>query len=197
VSLSFQNPDDPAAKPYAVSKMVVHGGLIGDTSVRPRCTATDAEIMLEGPSACPADSQVATGRAVSDTGGGDFGPFHRFHQVAVTDFNAADGITGVGVDETQPPIKTADHTKFVDSQTSSLDFPTTPGTPPPDPYTAVKSLDVSLPPYVSPDGRAYFRTPATCPDVGYWTITADFTYHDGVTQTLVSHSPCDRGQPVG
>jgi hypothetical protein len=151
--------------------------------------------MLEGPDACPADSKLGGGTAVSDTGGGDFGPFHRFHQIAVSDFNAPDGITGVGVDETQPPITSVDHTKFLDANTSSLDFPTLPGSPPPEPFTAVKSLDVQLAPYVGPDGRAYARTPATCPDVGYWTITADFTYHDGVTQTVESHSPCDRGAP--
>jgi hypothetical protein len=195
VSVQFQNPDDPAAKPYAVTGMVVHGWLVGDPSVRPQCTATDAQLTLEGPAGCPPDSKIGGGSAVADVGANDFGPFSRYQQISVSEFNAANGFTGVGVDETQPPITDVDHTTFVDSNTLSTAFPTFPGSPPPEPYTAIKSLDVSVPPYVSPDGRAYFRTPSTCPAVGYWTITGDFTYHDGVTQTIVSHAPCDRRAP--
>ena len=61
----------------------------------------------------------------------------------------------------------------------------------PDPYTPIKSLHITFAPYVR-DGKAYMTTPPTCPAEGYWTITADFTYADGVTESLVSHSPCEQ-----
>src|SRR5215210_7149213 len=47
----FVNPDDPNAKPYSVSQMIVTGpaGTVTDTTVPPQCHATDAEIYALGP----------------------------------------------------------------------------------------------------------------------------------------------------
>src|SRR4051794_15879463 len=61
----FQNPDDPTQKPYAVETMVIDGppGTLVDTTVPPQCHATDAEIYLMGPAACPGDSQIGSGDA--------------------------------------------------------------------------------------------------------------------------------------
>jgi hypothetical protein len=73
MDVHFVNPSDPNAKPYAVKTMVVHGprGSIVDTSVPPQCRATDAEIYVEGPAACAADSQIGSGFAESDQGDSD------------------------------------------------------------------------------------------------------------------------------
>jgi hypothetical protein len=40
------------------------------------------------------------------------------------------------------------------------------------------------------NGRAYHVTPPACPSAGYWTFKVDFNYRDGVTQSAMSHSPC-------
>lgn len=190
VRLDFQNPDNPELKPYAVARMVVHGGLIGDTSVPPRCNASDAQVLAEGPAACPKGSKLGGGTAVADTGS-DGGPTPRYTTSDVSDFNEAEGILGFSQNR-ENGIRAVDHTKF-EGDTSTLDFPVFPGFPPPEPFTPVKSLDVTFPPYVNKKGRAYARTPITCPPEGYWTIVAEFTYHDGVTQTVESHSPCQPG----
>jgi hypothetical protein len=187
--IEFQNPENPSEKPHAVAKMVVHAplGSVTDTSVPPQCHASDAELYLEGAAACPADSKIGGGVSVSDSGGG--GPFPRYVDATITDFNAQGGVIGFG-QVSSPPIRSVDHTTF-SGTSATTNFPVFPGVPPPDPYTPIKSLDITFPPY-SRDGRAYTRTPRTCPPSGYWTFKIDFTYHDGVTQSVDSQSPCVR-----
>jgi hypothetical protein len=194
VSLRFQNPDDPAIKPYAVQRMVFHwpGRHLGDTTVPARCHAPDAQILLQGPAACPPDSKVGRGVGTSDTGGGDGGPTPRYQHFTASAFNEEGGLIGVTVTDATPSITTVDHTKFdPKTRTKTTDVPVIPGFPPPEPYTPLKSLDFFFPRLVR-DGRAYGVTPSRCPRVGYWTFRADFTYHDGVTQTVESYSPCAR-----
>jgi hypothetical protein len=190
VSFDFQNPDDPSLKPPAVSQMVIRTPDPGvDTTVPPQCHASDAQLMVEGPAGCPADTKVGGGTAVTDSG--PSGPFPRYSTATISNFNTQGGIIGVGVSNDIPAIKTVDHTT-IDGNRSTTNFPLLTGLPPSDPIIALKSLHESFPPYVR-DGRAYAETPPSCPAVGYWTITAAFTYHDGVTQSVVSHSPCSQG----
>src|SRR5205823_539736 len=75
-SFEFQNPENPSLKPHAVATLVMHGpaGATIDTTVPAQCHASDAELMIEGPVACPPDSKVVSGLVVADTGGGA-GPF--------------------------------------------------------------------------------------------------------------------------
>ena len=192
--LEFQNPENPSEKPPAVARMVVDApaGSVTDTSVPPQCHASDAELYVEGTSACPAGSKIGGGLSVSDTGGG--GPFPRYDDATITDFNTQGGVIGFG-QVSSPPIRSVDHTTF-SGTTATTNFPVFPGVPPPDPYTPIKSLDISFPPY-SRNGRAYTRTPPTCPRSGYWTFKIDFTYRDGVTQSVESHSPCTQRRRSG
>lgn len=184
----FQNPENPALKPHTVRRMVVHGprGSVIDTTAPPQCHASDAELMLEGPAACPADTRVGSGLAVSDTGGG--GPLPRYSRASLTEFNNQDEVIGLGVVQSIPLLKPVDRTK-IEGTTSTTNPPLFPGLPPPDPYTPFKSLHVVFKRYVR-NGRAYMRTPSTCPRVRYWKMTIEFTYVDGVKQTVVSRSPC-------
>ena len=192
-AFEFTNPDDPNAKPYAVQQMVIRTpvGSGVDTSVRPQCHASDAELYAQGPDGCPADTKVGGGVALSDTGGSGSS---RYSKATISNFNGDREIIGVGVVDS-PPIKSVDHTKL-DRNTSTTVFPVFPGFPPPEPYTPVKSLRESFPEYVH-GGRAWARTPPSCPPSGYWTIVATFTYHDGVTQSVESHSPCARPSASG
>jgi hypothetical protein len=185
----FQNPDDPNMKPYAVAQMIMHAppGTVTDTTVPPQCHATDAEIYIEGPAACPPDTKLGGGYAITDNGpGGD--PSSRYSPTTLTHFNNQDEVIGIGVNDQIPAIKTIDRVK-IEGRTSTANFPLFPGVPPPEPYTPVKTLDIQFPPYTR-GGQAYMRTPRACPVAGYWTTTTDFVYRDGTTQSVESHSPC-------
>jgi hypothetical protein len=185
----FTNPENPDQKPHTITRFVVRSpaGTVFDFGAAPQCTASDAELQSQGAAACPADTKVGGGLAVSDTGSsGGFPP--RYSESTITQFNGDNETIGVGENKDIPAIKTVTRSK-ANGTTSSTDFPTFPGTPPPDPYTPLKSLKVDFPPYVR-SGRALVRTPRTCPSTGYWTTVTEFTYADGVTQSVASQSPC-------
>lgn len=196
LSMDWVNPDDPSAKPYAVSRFVVTyaPGTAIDTTAVPQCKATDAELELEGAAACPADSRLGGGTIVSDSGG-SAGPFPRYIDNAVDQFNNQDEVVGVGQATNAPVIpgvtRTVTRTQ-ISGTTYSTDFPAFPTGQPPDGYSALKSLRLAGQPYVL-HGRAEMRTPRTCPPEGYWVNTVTLTYHDGVTQTVTSQSPCTPG----
>ena len=187
----FRNPENPKQKPHTVDRIVSHypKGTTFDSKAAPQCHASDAELKTEGASACPADSKLGGGLAVSDTGSS--GPFPpRYTKSKISQFNGDHEVIGVGENEDIPAIKTVTHTKFHGS-TASTDFPPFPGSGPPDDYTPLKSLKVDFP--VHKHGKhASTRTPRKCPRSGHWTIVTDFTYVDGVTQHLVSHTRCKR-----
>jgi hypothetical protein len=192
---TFRNPEDPHRKPHTAIRMVVHGppGGVIDTSAPPQCQASDAELMALGPAACPASTRIGTGYAVSDTGGG--GPFPRYSRATISNFNDDHEVIGVAELDSIPLLHPVDRTRIEgeSTTTSTTDFPLFPGAPPPDPYTPFKRLHVEFPRYVR-NGRAYMRTPATCPRAGYWAMTIEFTYADGVKETVVSRSPCERAK---
>ncbi|MEA2369057.1 MAG: hypothetical protein QOH38_1775 [Thermoleophilaceae bacterium] len=192
-AFQFTNPENPDQKPHTVTRIVVHypAGTKFDSGAAPQCHASDAELQSEGSAACPPESKVGSGLAVSDTGSS--GPFPpRYTESTVSQFNGDHELIGVGENKDIPAIKTVTRTK-INGTTASTDFPTFPGSPPPDPYTPLKSLKVDFPRRES-HGRATTRTPTTCPSVGYWTITTVFTYADDQTGQVVTHSPCG-GKP--
>jgi hypothetical protein len=188
--MSFQNPENPTLKPHTLKRLALKSpaGSVIDTTVPPQCHASDAQLMIQGPAACPRDTQIGWGLSVTDNGGG--GPLPRYSETGITSFNNQNEVVGVGVPKQLPALKLIVRTKIQDG-TSTTDFPLFPGIPPPDPYSPFKRLYMGMSPYAR-DGRAYVRTPPTCPRAGYWTITGEFTYVDGVTQTVESHSPCKR-----
>ena len=57
----------------------------------------------------------------------------------------------------------------------------------------MKTIQLVFPPYVR-EGRAYNRTPPTCPRGGHWKTLLEFTYRDGVKETVESLSPCARAR---
>ena len=187
LDVEFVNPNDPSLKPYAAARMVVHipPGTVMDTTVPPQCHASDAEIYARGFKACPPASKIGDGWAVSDQGGGSTS------RTTLNHFNNQDEVVGIGQNDDVAVIRTIDRTR-IDGNTSTSNFPLFPGVPPPEPYTPVKSLHIAFPPYAR-GGRAYTRTPPTCPAEGYWTFVVDFTYRDGVTESIESHSPCVQG----
>jgi len=190
----YRNPDDPNAKPPAVAKLVVRTppGSGIDVTARPQCHASDAEIHVRGPAACPSSAKVGTSLAIAESG--RLGGHSMRATNDVTMFNSGDGIIGAAVNRDFPFIKNVDHTR-VAGNTSTTVFPIFPGLPPPDSYTAFVTQHSALPPLVGAGGRPWARTPPTCPRTGYWTIAVTFTFHDGVVESIASHSPCRAKKP--
>src|SRR3954447_182876 len=193
LSIDWTNPADPAAKPYAIKTLIVQfaPGSTLDTTVPEQCEASDAQLEAQGAAACPVASRVAQGTIVTDSGAAA-GPFPRFIDVAATNFNADREVIGVG-DATNAPLvpgvtRTVTRSK-VTGNSFATDFPAFRTGSPPDGYNALKSLRIAAS-VIARDGRAYGRTPATCPAGGSWTNKLTFVYQDGVTQTVLSPSPC-------
>src|SRR5436309_13984532 len=61
----FRNPSDPNAKPSPVRRTILQlpAGTVLDGHAIASCQSSDAELMLLGPSACPADSRIGQGKA--------------------------------------------------------------------------------------------------------------------------------------
>jgi hypothetical protein len=190
----WQNPDDPQnGKPHSVSKVVLHyaKGTVIDTSVPERCTASDAQIMAQGAAACPPGSKLGGGTLETDNGSS---PPTRFVHNTVQVFSNGNDL--IFLLETQnPPTRLVAHTQ-ISGNTTTTDIPPTPGFPPPEPSNALKDETLHFPPYTR-NGKAYTRTPPTCPPVGYWTNTLEMTYQDGVTEKLIGRSPCSNAKPPG
>src|SRR5436190_17526834 len=60
---SYHAAGDPQSPPPAMRRMVFYPppGFHFDTTVPGRCTATDVQLELQGPAACPADSRIGDG----------------------------------------------------------------------------------------------------------------------------------------
>src|SRR5688500_15737751 len=89
LKINYVNPDDPEAKPYAVQTVVekLADGTRFDTTVPEQCTASDPQLMAEGPAARPEGSVVGGGGAALDTGSPGPG---RIAAQKVTQFNNQD-----------------------------------------------------------------------------------------------------------
>jgi hypothetical protein len=184
----FQNPADPSGKPYSVAEIVTHlpSGTKYDDTALPYCTASDPELYLEGTAACPAASHIGGGTLITDLGSP--AGLQRYGYNTVTQFNAKGEV--IAVAETQnPPTRVVSRTEVSGTTFTSV-IPPFPGFPPPDPYSAFKSLRLSGGPPVVNHGKTLVRTPKTCPASRAWTFLQTFTYRDGVSQTVRNSSPC-------
>ena len=184
--LLYKNPNDPKAKPIPVRQEVFTfpAGTTYDESVVPDCTASDAEILLLGRSACPPESRL--GGSEGDTGmtgfpgpdtaidvdgwdqGGTLVLFGRSHDL------------GIGA-VTRAVRK---------GQTVTVEVPRTPGGPP-DGETALRRIHHVFPAR-SAGRRAFMRTPRKCPRSGKWTFRARFTFADGAVERDVYRMRCRR-----
>jgi hypothetical protein len=187
----YVNPDDPDAKPPAVRRVITVLPLKAhyDTAAPARCTASDAELMADGASACPAGSALGGGTITADTG---FDGPARIIESDVEFFNNADEfiylITTRGSGARL--VIRADVTR----RKTITEADMLPGAPPDG--TAVDQVDVKVGPFSTVrDGvrRNYITTPAHCPRRGYWVTAVRFVYADGVGQTVKNRVRCDRG----
>jgi hypothetical protein len=183
----YQSPDDPQAKPPAVRRVVtiLPRGARYDTSAPAHCTASDAELTAQGGAACPADSAIGGGVITVDTGAPGDG---RYVTADVEFFNNADEFIYVNTvrgTEARTVIRAE-----VTRDRTITDAGMLPGTPPDG--GSIDTVDIHVD-NVSSDGRDYITTPPVCrgrKGDRHWTARVSFTYADGVTQTVPTHTPC-------
>jgi len=191
----YVNPDDPQAKPPAVRRVVTilpRGGRF-DVSVPGSCTASDAELTAKGGAACPPGSAVGGGVVTVDTGAPGPG---RFVTADVEFFNNAtdpDGelifLNTVRGTEARTVIRTDSAPRRGTSELGML-----PGTPPDG--GAIDTVDIhvdNVSREIGGELRHYITTPPVCrgrKGDRHWTGRVQFTYADGVTQTVPTHTPC-------
>jgi hypothetical protein len=178
----YRNPADPSGKPSPIKHLVITSpqGTRIDLAM-PRCTASDSQIMAEGPSACPTTSQVGQGTLTAITG---FGPPIDPYLTDVTIFNTGQGVVEILRDHNTGATLTDDRIQ-IQGNVFIGNPPAFPGGPP-DGQTAVRTIDFTF-----PATSGYITTPRGC-RTGRWTSSAAFTFADGSTQHVSSATPCKK-----
>jgi hypothetical protein len=181
----FFDARDASAKPPAVQHVHLQlpKGARFDTAAVPRCTASDAELMAEGTSACDPKSQVGSEVYSFDTGVD--GP-NRLVTSDIAFLNNKDELIILS-QERQSGSRVAVRGKIT-RDTFDFDLPPLPGTPPEG--GADKREDGTYP------VTGWLTTPPTCPKSGKWTFRVDYTFRNGEKVTRTSDAPCDRPRIV-
>ena len=197
LAIDYANPQDPAAKPPAVQRVVIKlaAGTAIDDSVPARCAASDQELIARGPEACPGASVIGGGEIDVDTGAEGPG---RVLQNRVTVFNNT-GQLILLLETTSGAPRRLVARSVVKGDTITTDVPPTPGGPP-DGFSAIKRVRLRLEPLSTGHGtdvRNYLTTPSSCPADGAWANELSFTYRDGGSYTVPSPSPCARSTTDG
>jgi hypothetical protein len=184
---TYHAAGDPNGDPPYMRKMkfIAHPGSRYDTSVPGRCTASDAEISLKGPAACPADSRLGGGSATGKLLGQVSSPHMDM-------FNNTDEVILI---ISTPGVYTISRGQIGTDQSLTFASPTC------YPNVSVAECPVDnalqlgarmvLDNYVR-DGRGYLTTPPTCPDSGYWENGMEYWWADGSHETLVNKMPCSQ-----
>jgi hypothetical protein len=191
LEIDYVNPADPAAKPPAVRNVVedlAEGARI-DTSIPDRCTATDAQLMLQGAGACPQGSRVGSGTVRIDTGFPEPG---RFIDADTVFLNNTDELILVSTERgSGARVVTRAEVRGRRIETTLAPLP---GTPPDG--AAIDVVDFRLDRISRQVGgarRGYITTPPECPRSGDWLNSVTFTYADGASQTVLTRSLCVEG----
>jgi hypothetical protein len=179
----FFDARDASAKPPAVQyvHLQLPAGARFDWRAVPLCTASDAELMAQGASVCPAASKVGTEVYSFDTGVD--GP-DRLVTSDIAFLNNKNELI-ILTQERQSGTRVVVRGKL-GAETLDFELPPLPGTPPEG--GADKREDSNFP--VSP----WLTTPPTCPASGKWTFRVDYTFRNGEKVTRTSDAPCDRAQ---
>jgi hypothetical protein len=175
----FFNAKDRSAKPPPVQHVHVqlpHGARFNWRAV-PLCTASDAELMAEGESACPAGSKVGKEVFTFDTG--VVGP-NRLVTNDISFLNNKQELI-ILTRERQTGTRVVVRGKL-GRDTLDFELMTLPGTPPDG--GADKREDGTYP------VTGWLTTPRTCPRSRKWTFRADYTFRNGEKVTRTSKSPC-------
>src|SRR4051812_4333716 len=179
----YKNPDDPNAAPSPQRRIVIElprGSRVDGKAVAV-CAASDAELQLLGPSACPAGSLVGRGTAELRTDGGPvFDPF--IDDVDI--FNGGKELVELFTHQRSGVRIGVGRRQFPSPDTLSETPPPQPGAPP-DFESSVRVLDFRF--AASP----FITTPGSCPADGQWRSRLTFDTADGHTYNASTSTPCD------
>jgi hypothetical protein len=187
---------NPKADPPPMRRMVFYPppGQRYDTSVPARCTASDVELELKGPDACPAGSRLGGGTVE----GLFFVPFahsilfdHYHHTVDV--MNGANEqivlVKSEGFTVVRGRVRPDSSIEF----TPTTCFPAPPTGKCADDYIVQLASSTVLTPYKRTVGgrtRSYATTPPKCPAAGYWRTTIKFWWADGSVDSVGTKQRC-------
>jgi hypothetical protein len=193
ISIHYRDEHDPNAKPKTFSKLVIElpAGLRIDAGAVPACTASDAQLMAEGPSACDPRSRVGGGTVTLTTG------FPPPADTLVADVAILQGkgelldvFRARGSDQTLA----VDHVKIAGR--TLVDQPQAVPGGPPDGRSAVRDVKLHIDARTAFGGRVYLRTPPSCPGGdGLWRSRFTVSYDDGVKDVALATTPCSRPAP--
>jgi hypothetical protein len=192
---AYHAAGDPSSPPPFMRRVVVRPprGMRYDTSVPELCSASDAELQVMGPAACPAGSRLGGGTAeglllmpFSDTVFDHF--THNVHLLNNTNEQIllveSEGFTVVrgridpdGTMEWTPPTC----------------FPAPPAGGCADDYIIQLKTATTMPAYTTGSGdniRSYTTTPPRCPARGYWRTRVHFEWSDGSVDDVTSKQHC-------
>ena len=184
--VAYRNPDDPNGKPPAIASAVFRlpEDTRIDTAAVERCTATDEQIQMSGPSACPPGSKVGSGTLTAATG---FGPPTDPVAGDVTVFNGADQLIEVVTVPGTQTVAGMDRLS-VEGNVLTAHPPAIPGGPP-DGRTAVKDIQLTI------DRSGYVTTPPEC-EVPGWAYGASYEFANGAKQEVSHRHACRPAQSV-
>jgi hypothetical protein len=194
---------DPKGNPPYMRRMVFYPprGFRYDTSVPDRCTATDVELEVRGPAACPSGSRVGAGT----TEGLFFEPIA--HAFVFSHYNNPFDVVNNANEQVMliqtPGGFTVVRGRIRPDQSVEYSSPTCFPAPPagqqcPDDYVLQVKSSSSMPPHTKISGgrvRTYMRTPPKCPARGFWRTNVKFWWADGSVDTVATRQPC--GRPRG
>jgi hypothetical protein len=183
--VSYRNPSDPNAKPPAITGAVFRlpAGTRIDTNAVEQCTATDDEIRMAGPSACPPGSRVGSGKLTAVTG---FGPPADPVSGDVTVFNGDKQLIEVVTVPGTQAVAGMDRLTIEDNVLTAHP-PNTPGGPP-DGRTSVKDITIKI------DRGGYVTSPRFCGSAG-WGYSAHYEFANGASHDVWHTHECARSAP--
>jgi len=182
---SYHAADDPNGDPPYMRRMTFYppAGTRYDTTVPKRCRASDEELELGGPAACPEGSRLGGGTATGKFMGS-------VNTLPVDVFNNTGEVIMV---ISSPGVFTVSRGKLGADGTTEFSSPTC--------YPSVSvagcpvdnalqlGSTVTMPAYVR-DGRSYLTAPPECPASGYWDSTVRFWWADGTEDTVPMQQAC-------
>jgi hypothetical protein len=167
-----------------------------DTTLPERCSASDVELQLGGPAACPEGSRLGGG---TTEGLFQYPVAHDFvldryqHKVDVMN-NENEQIVLVEA-EGYAVVRGRFRPDGALEFTPPTCFPTVPPDQCLDDYIIQLKSSTFLPPYKRTSGgrvRSYATTPPKCPARGYWRTRVQFWWADGSVDNVVTKQPCRR-----
>lgn len=191
--VAFRDPRNPAAKPPSVARQVsrLPRGTV-QLAAGERCTASDAELMLLGESACPRRSFLFPGAVLADNGPG--APIPRYTRFRTYMFdNGSEMVSLLEIVDpaTQPPARFVSRSQ-IRGRVMITKFPAFVTDPfGESSYSAMRRVTASPPP---PGVALRLVTPRSCPRRGHWTAQFRFTYRDGVSEKERVRMPCHGGR---